>query len=214
MATPTSPVDISNLALDLLKQAPITSIDTPSSTPEQICARWYDVSRREMLEKHPWNFAIKRRQLTPNATAPEFGYAYAYDLPSDFIRLATIGDDAADEYRRLYEIENGQLLLDEGDDTDGTTLFVRYVYNHENPAQWSPLFVKCLALQMAVNMAAKFAVATTLAASIQKRVDDEGPWAMSVDGQARPPKRIQRSKWLTQRKQGMSTTGSNQIVFE
>lgn len=94
---PGTPVDLCNLALDSIGQAPITSILAPGTPTEDICARWYDEIRREVLRDFIFNFARKPAMLqsgTPPVVHPD--YATAFMLPSDNIRLLTIGD------RRLY----------------------------------------------------------------------------------------------------------------
>jgi len=88
MAAPNSPVDVCKLALDLIKQtAIITNITNPTTEEEVICARWYDSTRRALLRKHFWVFARTRKAISRDSTAPPFGYADAYNLPTDYLRL-------------------------------------------------------------------------------------------------------------------------------
>lgn len=203
---PTSPVDICNLALDELKQSPIKSISTPVSATEQICARRYDAVRQESLMAHPWKFAIKRITLTPNAsTTPPFGYAYAYDLPNDYIRRVTIGDDYLGDLSRDFEIENGQILAPTGtatgaSGTDPLTLYFRYIYDITDVAKFNPLFVAYLVLKLAVRMSNKFAISNQLKAAIKDDFKDCETEAKAVNGQERAPKRIQKSRLLTKRR--------------
>ena len=57
-----TPTDIVNLALDMLKEAPITSID--EGRPIAMwCKRNFDVTRDALLEEADWNFALKRAEL-------------------------------------------------------------------------------------------------------------------------------------------------------
>lgn len=117
MARPTAKEDICNLSLDYLKQSPLTSITTPNTNSEYIFSRWYDIERQSALRSHPWKFAIKRATLTPDPiTIPPFGYAYAYDLPNDYIRKVSIGNDYDGNLKQRIEIENGQILAASGSD--------------------------------------------------------------------------------------------------
>ena len=213
MSAPAASIDICNLTLDYLKQAAISNIESPDTATESIFARHYDATRRECLEKHPWNFAIKRVELTPDGTAPEFGYSYRYQLPADFIRLLSIGDDSIDGYRNAYEVEDGYLLLDTGDASDGTTIYVRYIYDVTDVSAFSPLFCKVLALQLAVDLAPKFSISNTLKAELKKDLEEKSPWAMSIDGQQRPPRRIQRSKFLARRQRSQTSRAGPNIYF-
>jgi hypothetical protein len=117
MPRPNSPNDICNIALDYLKQAPLNNILTPVSNSEFIFSRWYDIERQAALRAHPWKFAIKRATLTPTTTPPPFGYLYAYNLPSDYIRKVTVGNDYYGNLKQKIEIENGQILAEGGSDT-------------------------------------------------------------------------------------------------
>lgn len=199
MAAPTAAVEICNLALDLLKQDAITSIDSPTGGTDVICARWYDHVRRATLRKHPWNFAATRTTLTPNATAPAFGYSQAFDLPNDFIRLLTIGDDTIDNLQGQYQLEDGQLLFSYADDS---SLKIRYVYDFTNVALMDPLFVDVLAAELALRIAYKVTGSDDAGDRIKDHLKLIAPEAYAIDGQERPPIRIQRSKFLDRRRSG------------
>lgn len=200
MAAPTSAVEICNLSLDTLKQAPATDISSPTTNIETICARHYDQTRREVIRKHPWNFAIKRASLTKDATAPTFGYSQAYNLPSDYIRLVTIGDDSIDNLRDRYEIENGQILGSDLDTATADTINIRYLYDVTDVSKFDSLFIKTLYLQLAINMGSKFSVSAALIKAVKEELSQTAPWAMAVDGQERTPKRIQNSRLLNARR--------------
>ncbi len=112
MSAPNSSVDICRLALDLLKQtAVVSNIVNPTTTEEKVCARWYDATRRALLRKHFWVFARSRAAISRDSETPPFGYADAYKLPNDFLRLHFIGDDTLNNYVKDYEIEGRQILL-------------------------------------------------------------------------------------------------------
>jgi hypothetical protein len=216
MAAPTSAVEVCNLALDQLKQAPVSDISSPSTNVETICARHYDQTRREVLRKHPWNFAIKRAQITKDATAPTFGWGQAYNLPSDFIRLVSIGDDSIDELRGKYEIENSQILGNDLDSQTANTIDVRYVYDITNVTKFDSLFLKTLYLQLAINLGPKFSVTSAILRELKEELAETGPRATAVDGQERTPKRIQRSRLINARKglAGRGSVASKFTVFE
>lgn len=215
MSTATSPVAVCNLALDYLKQAPITSITTPTTPTEVICARWYDVTRRALLRKHPWNFAIKRDQLTPDVLeTPTFGYAYQYNLPNDFLRLLSIGNDVEDLEDDAYQLENGCLLMSTTASSDGTTALIRYIYDCIDVAKFDSLFLAVLALELAVNMSNKFSVTASVKKDLKEDLASLSPWGMSTDGQERRPKRIQKSKFLASRRRVGGSGASGFITFD
>ena len=200
MSAPTGKVHICNLALDQLKQEYIQSIDAPETWVAEVCAMHYDQARQEVLRKHPWNFAIKRDTLTKSATAPVFGWQAAYNLPNDFLRLISIGDDSLNSIRNHYQLENNQILGSDLDSVTADTIQIRYVYDLTDITKFDPLFIKCLYLQMAINMAPRFSLTRAMLQELKEELTDVQPWATAVDGQERPPQRIQRSKIIAARR--------------
>ena len=205
MPKPSADVDICNLALDHLKQSPINSITTPISNTEYIFKRWYDTVRMAALRAHPWKFATKRITLTPTGTAPPFGFAYAYNLPSDFIRKISIGDDYLGDLRLTHVIENGQILTPSGssaqtDTGDASTLYLRYVYDCVDVNKFDSLFIAFFALKLAIKLAPKFTISPQAKRELKDDMIDVETEAKAVNGQDAPIKRIQQSKILTKRR--------------
>ena len=200
MAAPTSAVAICNLSLDLLKQQPVADIEAGTQKAEVICGRWYDQTRREVLRKHPWNFAIKRDSLTKDATAPAFGWEQAYNLPNDFLRLVTIGDDSIGNIQDRYELESGQILASDLDSTTANTINIRYIFDVVAVTAFDSLFIKMLVVQLAINMGPKFSISSAIIKALKDELREIGPWATAVDGQERTPKRVERSRLLSARR--------------
>lgn len=81
-----SRVAVCNMALGLIGAEMIASITAPTTEAERKCALYLDQAVDETLRLYPWNCAIKRCALALLATAPTWGYSYAFALPSDYIR--------------------------------------------------------------------------------------------------------------------------------
>lgn len=146
MAAGDSIVGICNLALvQGLGQDPITAL-SDNRKAAILCSLNYDQTRRAMLRSHLWNFSIKRTQLSASATAPPFGFAYAFSLPADFMRVVpAVGEDSNQE---KWRIEGQQLLSDD----DGAMDLI-YVYDCQDPTLFDPLFVQALAYGLAAELA-------------------------------------------------------------
>lgn len=200
MGASTSEVKICNRALGHLKQDAISSIESPTTPPEVICARTYDDVRRALLRSHIWNFAIKRDTLTPDATAPLFGWENAYNVPNDFIRLLSIGDDSVSDIRNNFEFENGQILGSDLSTATTSTINIRYIYDITTVGKFDALFIEVLALKLALKMAPAFSVSSALINNIKDQLKEEFPMGAAVDGQERPPKRIQKSRLVNARR--------------
>lgn len=202
MSAPAISTDICNLALDDLKQAPIKSIDTPQSSTEYICARWYDTVRRECLFAHPWKFAIKRIQLTPDPFyVVPFGYMYAYPLPVDYIRLVSKGDDYLGDLKSTYENEDNHIIAVSGDVVfDGTTIDVRYIRDITDVTKFSPGFVTYFHLKLALRLCNKFSISQTMKTQLKDDFRDAESEAKAVNGQESKIKRVQQSRTLMKRR--------------
>ena len=185
-------VDVCNLALDLITVPPITSLDSPTTPSERKCAMWYDPSRKEILRKHPWNFAKKRAAISLSSDSPPFGYNNTYALPNDFIRLRFIGSENEGLVGQDYDIEqNKYLLIDNG---GAASLNIGYIFNEESVVRFDPLFLKAFALQLAVNMSYGFAGKTTLRTDARNMLMEALAEARTINGQDKPPIRITRSR--------------------
>lgn len=211
MAAPSSKATICNLALDYLVQTNdevVTNIDTPRTQTEVVCNRWYDMIRRSVLRGHPWSFASRRTILTASSIAPLFGYTLAYNLPNDFLRLNTLQDTSSfDPYPHssmAYQVENGQILTN---GASGSSLNVRYVYDFTNVALMDALFVDLFAIELALAMSFKFTSSNTDIQRLKSLRDDKRAQAKAINGQERPPTRIERSNAASKRR----LSGSNQV---
>lgn len=108
----TSKVDVCNLSLSGPSgiRNTINDIDTPTTDKEILFAQWYDLIRQVMLKKLMPNFALSRRVVSSQA-APAFGYTYAFEYPSDCLKLLGIGDaDCKGDIQ--YSVEANQILTD------------------------------------------------------------------------------------------------------
>lgn len=200
MSKPDNATDICNLALDHLNTANVTDIENGTDKISSLCSRWYDNTRMAVLRAHTWNFSMKRVKLPELSTTPTFEYSNQYQLPSDYLRVVMIGE--YNQYKN-YGIESGKLLLNSG----GGTLDFRYVYNNEAVESFDPLFIEAFASKLAMNLAYPITGSNTAVSRIEKMYKDCLAQARSVDGQERPPRRKERSKFKEARRK-FGTYGS------
>lgn len=218
LTAPTSEVAICNLALLMVKQPVVTDITTITATStkaEGICNTLYQPVRRETLRGHVWNFALKRITISPNAIAPLFEYTHAFDLPTNFLRFVSRFDDIGEQFipgvRGVdYEIEAGQYLFN---GTDNTSINIRYIFDTVVVSKFDALFVKLFALNLAIELAPNFSASPTVKRDLLVRQLDVKAEATAVDGQERPPTRVETSRWRQARRQGPRGAGKF-TVFE
>lgn len=195
-AAPSTAVHICNLALDRIGQAPIVSIDAPTSEAEEICARHYDQTRRELLRSYVFNFSRKLAVWTADDTVtPAFGYSTAYRLPNDFIRLMAVGDVSINNATpaRFYDFNDGYLYCDYGNDPDGG-IDVQYIFDARNVAKYDALFIKLFKLEFAKNISFAFTLKQSLITGLDKELEDVRLAAAAVAGQEKPVRREQHSR--------------------
>jgi hypothetical protein len=149
-----SEVDICNQALVKVGAARIVALADDTKQARTLNAI-YAIKRDAELAANPWTFAIKRAQITASVTAPVFGWARAFSLPSDYLAMVEVGSDYS-----FYDSGDGALFgLETASDgsiavlTDQPTpLNVRYVFRVTNPLRFSALFVEALACRLAAEV--------------------------------------------------------------
>ena len=157
---PISAVEICNRALNAIGAEAITALSDDTARAV-LCNRLYTDLRDELLQDHPWNFAIRRSELAADATAPDFEWLYKYQLPTGCLRVLSV-------YTALdvdqWEVEGGYIF------TDLTApLEIRYVSNDVTENNFSPAFATALSLRLAVELALPLTESMSRADALTKR---------------------------------------------
>jgi hypothetical protein len=139
---------ICNLALDILKEASISSINDDRPVANW-CRRNFPVTRDACLSLANWNFATKRASIAAEATGPAFGWDYAYTLPTDCLRVIALTYEGYDESNPVRHIIEGGAIFT----NSSGPLPIRYVARIENYNAYSPLFIEALSARLAFKMA-------------------------------------------------------------
>lgn len=186
----TSDVQICSNALLLLGAQTINSFDD-STERATLCGNLWANARDGVLRAHPWNCAIKRVSLAPDATAPDFDYGYQFTLPGDCLRVLSCGRDGEPQ---AYEIEGRKILSDEN------PIYLRYVYRLEDVASWDSMLVEAMTAYMAWKLAYPI---TKSASEAQVKEGEYGALlrlARTVDGQENPPQQAGDERLLASRR--------------
>ena len=148
---------VANHALQKLGAQLITSMDEDTREARTVKA-CYSILRDRELRAHSWNFSIKRVALAPSATVPAFGFAKAFPLPADCLRILP----SARHVDWTIENINGvsHILTNEG-----TVIYLRYVARITDEAAFDELFVDMLACKIAWHCC------ETITQSNQKKAD-------------------------------------------
>lgn len=183
----TTAVRIASNAMLRLGADPINSFDEADETGSNIerarlASNLWPTIRRKVLRAHPWNCAIRRALLSPDATAPAFGFANRFLRPSDWLRTVAIGLDEAD--RPAYRTEGSYFLSDEAQ------FPLVYVFDNDNPATYDAMLFEVMEIAMAAAMAYPVTKSTSNQESAEQIYRDTIALARGVDGQDDPPETL------------------------
>ncbi len=136
-------LEICNQALLYLGAQPITELND-TGTPNRYCNALYAQCRKELLQRHPWGFAIQEAELVEQSDdAEDTTWGYGFDLPEDYLRALLINGDRTAE----FQVRGGYLWCD----SDEVTL--RYIFDEDTVTVFPPLFVAAYAYLIASRIA-------------------------------------------------------------
>jgi hypothetical protein len=175
---------IVNLALGKIGAKEITAFDNTTPNGKAAGLVW-EYIRDEVLEVRDWRFA-KTRALMGTGTevddTEEYGFDYAYQMPSDFLRLPkrTVNSfrDDPPVYPQGYDYKIEVVTItDTGPpettsdvlclltDYDNSTedMFITYIKKQTDPTMYSAAFINALAFRLAAELALKLSGTGSLA---------------------------------------------------
>ncbi len=172
-------VSICNEALSLLAVDLIISLDD-DSVQAGLCKNLYPGIRDAVLEDADWTFAIKRRTLAALVDAPDWGYTYQHQVPSDCLRLIQVTDqpefDINATYRFEWQKENDKIV------SNGENIYIRYVRYVDDVNLFSPMFKQALSQRLAAEMAIPLAESKPLYEMYMGMYEAKRDNAASTDG--------------------------------
>lgn len=202
----TAKLDIWNMALGHIGESEQIQSPTERTKAAAQCRRFYDTSRRSMLENFPWTFAQRALPLALVSDAPKIGYGFTYQKPVDSVRIWSVCPESgvrpwlsmgADLWLRQNEGYGlvmpqvpwrvlGQQLL-----TDLEDAYAIYIADVEDTLQFPPLFVGALSWTLAAEIAppmlgAQGITAAERIAAQAAQIRDQA-WASSLNQQGADP---------------------------
>lgn len=153
-----STVSICNLALGHLGADKIDALSEASSEA-RACNRFYAQTLGALLSAGPpWRFARHEVTLAEVDGGASIGWAYAYTLPADLLRVRSIAAPASghaiygaaqqpDERNQPYELSSDRLYC------NISPASLRYIRRIDDPSKFPPLFVEALSWHLAARLA-------------------------------------------------------------
>lgn len=186
----TSEVQICSNALLLLGADPINSFDDESDRALLVSNLWPN-ALDAILRSHPWNCALGRVQLAPDAAAPAFDYAYQFTLPGECLRVLSVGEKGENPD---YELNKRKILYDEA------LLNLRFIERNEDIPSWDALLVQAAEAYMAMTCAYPITKSASMFEAMTKLWEFKLRQARTIDGQENPPEEFGDFPLLTARR--------------
>ncbi|HTH18303.1 MAG TPA: hypothetical protein VL974_16715 [Magnetospirillum sp.] len=173
-----SAIALCSRALLKIGAATIASFDEGSAEAE-VAANLYPCIRDALISAHPWNFATGQASLPRLVAQPVADYAYAYQLPADFLRAlsAGIGGLGAGV---TYRIAENRLHA------DAEEVVLTYVFRPDELA-YPPFFDQALITRLAAEFCIPLTESSARAELLYKLAEDEFRRAKLADGQQDTP---------------------------
>ena len=192
-----SVVDICNEAMDLLGAATIISL-TQDSKEARLCNRRFDTVRDSVLRTHLWNVGLTRKEIAPDATAPDFGFTYQYTLPTDPYCLRVVSfwnsvvdnEVAAYDSNVMYKIEGRKILSNEG------TCKITYIARVEDTELYDSLLSSVIAYRLAADTAYGITGSMSVAQNMQALYEARLREAKGVDAMEGYPEQPQANEYI------------------
>lgn len=145
----TTRVDVANMALALLDEAPITSLED-NNKAARLCNLHFETTREAEMMLHAWVFAVKTAELPGTDIDSGSGTLnWSYDIPADCLRLLPLTyDNTLHGVPISWEQRDGKLYSDQESPRG-----VRYIANLTDPDDWNAMFTEVLAAALAVKIA-------------------------------------------------------------
>lgn len=160
---------------------------------------WDNDFIRQCLSEALWNHAMRTVELTYSPSlSPEFGYRYAFDKPTDWLRTASVcSDDRFTAPLLQYNDEAGYWFA------DLETIYVRYVSDDPeygaDLSLWPAKFTEYVETKLAAKSAKRITGSDSEAARIDKLAKDKLKGARSVDAMNEPTKFAPEGSWVSSR---------------
>jgi len=192
-----SKVQICNMALGkagISQQIQSLEFSGSTAVPEEArtCLLYWDLAFEAAARDHDWKCLSKLADISGAiTTAPAFGYAYAYSLPADCLRVLRMEDPDSLWIRRGRTLE-----------TDETDVKIEYLRRTEDTDLFDPHFVEALVTLLAAHLASS--IMTDAGVSISEKL---GLWyervclprARFTDSTESSGQSLESSTWLNSR---------------
>lgn len=144
-----TPEDVANMALAVLDEAPIDSLDQDVKAARLLNLHM-DQTRQAELTKYTWVFAIFSSSLVGTDLGTDSDtFNWVYELPPDCLRPLPLTYNGEPDGELIgWRQEAGLIYSDQS-----SPRILRYIANLEDPNDWDALFTEVLVAALAIKIA-------------------------------------------------------------
>lgn len=198
-------IAIYNDALGWLNERKLANL-TENREPRYVLDDAWDGVVAHCFESGVWNWAMRSLEIPASASiVPTFGYANAFEQPSDMQRFWQMADNA--EFLpqlQWYKDEGGVWYA------DVDPIWVRYVSNDTdygmNLGRWTQMFADFVAARLAVRCCGRITGNDSRLDGLLKIEKKAKSLALSNDAMKEPPGRLPLGTWVRSRGGRMGST--------
>lgn len=198
-----------NEALRICGERKLASITEDREPRRLLDGVWDGGAIDYCLEQGQWNFAMRSAKLEyAPSIDPAFGYKYAFEKPSDYIRITALCTDEYFNVPLTQYTEEGGFWFSDLDE-----IYIKYVSNDSSYGSDYSLYPQTFMRYVATYLASEIIDRLTQNASLwdktyrlmQKRLTD----ARSKDAMAEPTQFLPTGRWISARRGGGNSDRGN-----
>lgn len=198
-----SKLSVYNAALLILGERKLNSLSESRASRRRLDSVWDgDIGVLYCLQQGLWNHAMCTAELTYSpSVSPAFGYSYAFDKPTDWVRTALCSDDENFCNLRFDYRDEGAYWLANPD-----TIYVRYVSKDTDYgldlSLWPPNFTAYVAHHFAAEICLATTNSESKKAELDKLVKRKLNGARAHDAMDETPQSLPAGSWSRARHGG------------
>lgn len=200
---PTTEEGVANLALGLLQESPIASLDDDNPRARR-AKQWFAIARDETLREKDWNFATAYVTPAAEATAGPGVLETRYALPADCVKVRSVEDLAADEWalESLVKTVSGAAVEVTALVANITAPNICYTRRVTNFSVWDPQAIVAFSKRLAAYMAPAFGKSFDESDAMEKSADRKISAAATTDAREKARTTISRDTSWTRSRTG------------
>lgn len=186
--------DIASQALGLLRADAISSF-TEGTNEADTVNLYYNTFILDIFSRHPWSFALQKKQASRDATTPTNEYKYRYNVPSGMLYVYKVYDSNSVGAK---PIQNGWDLIGDYIYTNEEKIYVEGTF-YINEGSWKGFFITYAVHAFAAYIALPVTDDEGLAEKMQliaygtpSEMEKGGKFAIAagIDARQQPPEEI------------------------